>query len=133
MTGMPLHELLQLAVRRHAPLLVSLDGGVWADAAFSMPDHDVVDVLEQDPRTVQWNQHGRPEEDDALSALPGSYDSPQLARMMSLNRFNTRFLAYKKRNLQAAVGEIVRFMKRHRISLLRSTWIPTSTSTPGSI
>lgn len=113
MTGVPLRVLLDLAVRRRAPLLISLDGGVWADAAFPMPDHDVVDVLEQDPLTVQWNQHGRPEEDDALSELPGSYDSPQLARMMSLNRFNERFLAYKKRNLQAAVREIVRFMKQH--------------------
>ncbi len=113
MTGESLNELLDTALKFKAPLLITLDGGVWADAKFSAPDVDIVDNLEQDPRTVQWNQFGRPEADDALQHLPGATESPQLARVMSLNRYNTRFRHYKKRNLQAAVREIVRFSKLH--------------------
>lgn len=113
MTGESLNELLQTALKFKAPLLITLDGGVWADAKFSAPDVDVVDYLEQDPRTAQWNQWGRPEPDDALQNLPGATHSPQLARMMSLNRYNTKFLSYKKRNLQAAVRDIVRFAEAH--------------------
>lgn len=113
MTGVSLHRLLEAAQLLDVPLLVTLDGGVWADSAFAVPEFDVVDMLEQDPTTVQWNQYGRAEPDDALSSLAGSIESPQLARMMSLNRFNTRFLAYKKRNLQSAVREIVAHMHAH--------------------
>lgn len=113
MIGVPLRELLDLALRQRAPLLVTLDGGVWADSAFSAPDIDVVDMLELDDRTVQWNQFGRAEPDDALKNLAGSFDDPELARMMSLNRFNSRFMNYKKRNLQAAVREIVAFSRAH--------------------
>lgn len=113
MTGESINELLHAALRFKAPLMITLDGGVWADAKFSAPDVDVVDNLEADPRTVQWNQFGRAEADDALEHLPGSNASPQLARMMSLNRYNEKFLAYKKRNLQAAIREIVTFMHKH--------------------
>jgi hypothetical protein len=113
MTGESLRSLLDLALRLKAPLLITLDGGVWADAAFSDPEIDVVDMLEEDERTVQWNQFGRSEADNALGDLAGSMDSPELSRMMSLNRFNTRFLDYKKRNLQAAVREIIRFSRAH--------------------
>lgn len=113
MTGESIRELLGTALRFKAPLMITLDGGVWADAKFSAPDVDIVDNLEQDPRTVQWNQFGRPEPDDALEHLPGATASPQLARMMSLNRYNNKFLDYKKRNLQAAIREIVAFMRQH--------------------
>lgn len=113
MTGESIRELLNTALRFKAPLMVTLDGGVWADAKFPAPDVDVVDNLEEDPRTVQWNQFGRPEPDDALEHLPGATASPQLARMMSLNRYNKKFLAYKKRNLQAAIREIVTFIHKH--------------------
>lgn len=113
MTGESIRELLNTALRFKAPLMVTLDGGVWADAKFPAPDVDVVDNLEEDPRTVQWNQFGRAEPDDALEHLPGATASPQLARMMSLNRYNEKFLAYKKRNLQAAIREIVQFMHQH--------------------
>ena len=113
MTGESIRELLNTALRFKAPLLVTLDGGVWADAKFSAPDVDVVDNLEEDPRNVQWNQFGLAEPDDALEHLPGATASPQLARMMSLNRYNKKFLAYKKRNLQAAVAEVVQFMHKH--------------------
>ena len=113
MTGESIRELLNTALRFKVPLMVTLDGGVWANAKFPAPDVDVVDNLEEDPRTVQWNQFGRAEPRDALDHLPGATASPQLARMMSLNRYNKKFRAYKKRNLQAAIRVIVQFMHDH--------------------
>lgn len=113
MSGDSLNELFETALRLHVPLMITLDGGVWADSKFSVPDLDIVDMLEQDERTVQWNQFGKSEPDDALKDLAGATDSPELARMMSLNRYNRRFLDYKKRNLQAAVREIVKFNAAH--------------------
>ncbi|RFC31331.1 MAG: hypothetical protein DID91_2727704285 [Candidatus Nitrotoga sp. MKT] len=116
MSGESLSELLDTALRFRAPLMVTLDGGVWADSKFSAPDLDIVDMLEQDERAVQWNQFGKSEPDDALKSLAGATDSPELARMMSLNHYNRRFLDYKKRNLQAAVREIVKFNQAHPAS-----------------
>lgn len=113
MSGDSLRELLNTALRFRAPLMITLDGGVWADASFAAPDVDIVDMLEQDERTVQWNQLGKSEPDDALKGLAGASESPELARMMSLNHYNRRFLDYKKRNLQAAVREIVKFKRIH--------------------
>ena len=113
MTGESLSELLDTALRFRAPVMITLDGGVWADSKFAVPDLDIVDMLEQDERAVQWNQFGKTEPDDALKDLAGATDSPELARMMSLNRYNRRFLDYKKRNLQAAVREIVKFNQTH--------------------
>lgn len=113
MTGESLDFLLSAALQLKVPLLITLDGGVWADSKFSAPEVDIVDNLENDEATVQWNQHNRSEEDNALQGLAGSVDDPQLARMMTLNRFNARYLAYKKRNLQAAVHRIVAFTRDH--------------------
>ncbi len=113
MSGGSLRELLDTALHFHAPLLITLDGGVWANSRFAAPDLDVVDMLAQDERNVQWNQFGKSEPRDALKGLAGATESPELARMMSLNRYNSRFLDYKKRNLQAAVREIVKFSQAH--------------------
>lgn len=113
MVGDSLRTLLATALRLHAPLLVTLDGGVWADARFPAPEFDVVDNLEDDERLVQWNQWNKSEPDDALKGMSSSFDDPQLARMLTLNRYNARFRYYKKRNLQAAVRALVRFMHAH--------------------
>ena len=113
MTSESLHELLRTSLHFRAPMMITLDGGVWADAKFAAPDLDIVDMLEQDERTVQWNQFGKAEPDDALKGLAGATESPELARMMSLNHYNHRFLDYKKRNLQAAVREIVEFNRAY--------------------
>jgi len=113
MTGISLRALLNLAQALGGPLLITLDGGVWASSAFSAPEIDVVDMLMADERTVQWNQFGKAEAKNALGGLAASFDGPELSRMMSLNRFNMPFLNYKKRNLQAAVQEIVRFTRAH--------------------
>ena len=114
MTTMALNQALDVATRYQAPLLITLDGGVWADSKFAAPEWDIVDVLEANDAYVQWNQHGQTEPDTALANLPGSYDSPQLARMMSLNIYNTAYRAYKKRNLQLAVQRIVGWMAARR-------------------
>ena len=114
MTTMALNRALDIATRYQAPLLITLDGGVWADSKFTAPEWDVGDVLEADDAYVQWNQHGQAEPDTALANLPGSYGSPQLARMMSLNIYNTQYRAYKKRNLQLAVQRIVEWLATHR-------------------
>lgn len=113
MTGESLNSLLDTALKLRSSLMITLDGGVWADAKFSAPDIDAVDFLEEDERSVQWNQFNKSEPDTALQGLAGSIADPQLARMMSLNRFNNRFLSYKKRNLQAAIRHISAFMKKH--------------------
>ncbi|MEO8135778.1 MAG: hypothetical protein ABI831_17600 [Betaproteobacteria bacterium] len=112
MTTAGLDEALKLAARHKMPLLVSLDGGVWADSAFAAPEWDVVDHLEDDESAVQWNQFGRSEKDDALTNMSGATSAPQIARMMSINVYNERFRAYKKRNLQAAVASIEAHLKR---------------------
>jgi hypothetical protein len=112
MTTAGLEPALDLALRNNMPVLISLDGGVWADSAFPSPEWDVVDNLEEDEQAVQWNQFGRSEKDDALVATSGSKDGAQLARMMSLNVYNEKFRAYKKRNLQAAVAHIVAHQRR---------------------
>ncbi len=106
MLSTALNELLGYADEWNLPLMVTLDGGVWADSAFSAPDVDIVDALELEDHNVQWNQFGKSESDDALSDLPGSFGSPELARMMSLNWYNEEFHFYKKRNLTAAVKTI---------------------------
>lgn len=113
MTGESLGELLRTALHFDAPMMITLDGGVWADAKFAAPDVDIVDMLEQDEGAVQWNHLGKSEPDDALKDLAGATENPQLARMMSLNRYNQKFLDYKKRNLQSAIREIVKFNRAH--------------------
>lgn len=113
MTSASLNTALAMAAHYRVPINLVLDGGVWADSKFSIPEYVVVDWLEQDEQTVQWNQWGKSEPDDALKALAGSQKDPELARMMSLNRYNTRFLHYKKRNYQAAVGRIVEHNRQH--------------------
>ena len=114
MTGASLNSALAMAALYRVPINLVLDGGVWADSKFSIPEYDVVDWLEQDEMTVQWNQWGKSEPDDAIKSLAGSHNDPQLARMMSLNRYNTRFMQYKKRNFQAAVGRIVEHNRQHQ-------------------
>ncbi len=113
MTTASLNPALAMAALYRVPMNLVMDGGVWADSKFSAPEFDLVDWLEQDDSTVQWNQWGKSERDDAIGALAGSHRDPQLARMMSLNRYNTRFLSYKKRNLQAAVRLIVAHNQKH--------------------
>jgi hypothetical protein len=109
----PLGQILSIVHKRRSDVLISLDGGVWADSAFSDPEFDVVDELEKDASLVQWNQWDKAEADDAIKGLSGSTNDPQLARMMCLSIHNKRFRKYKKRNLQQAVRYIMAFQKSH--------------------
>lgn len=113
MLGVNLKTALQQADLFNVPLRLTLDGGVWADSRFSLPEYDIADWLEEDDKNVQWNQHDRAEADDALSGLAGATDNPQLARMLGIGYYNQPFLDYKKRNLQAAVRAIVDYNQRH--------------------
>jgi hypothetical protein len=125
-----LNESLSLAKRLQAPLMLTLDGGVWADAVFPLPGWDVVDELENEVSAVQWNQQGKAEADDAIKGLSGSYAEPQLARMMSLNVYNEAFRRYKKRNLQAAVKTILQRMAEHPSASVRISLDPDNTINP---
>ena len=51
--------------------------------------------------------------DTALSNLPGSVDSPELGRSISLNVYMEKPRFYKKRNLQAACRIINAFREKH--------------------
>ena len=48
------------------PVLVTLNGGIWADAYCDVPQWDVNDKLEQDARNCQWNEKNEVMPDDFL-------------------------------------------------------------------
>ena len=93
------------------PILFTLNGGIWADAACDVPDWDANDWLESDPRNCQWNERNEVVPDDYLKNLAGAFDSPELARALTLNVHARRVRQYKKRNLQQAARRIVAFAR----------------------
>ena len=101
-----LSAVIAHARKHRIPILFTLNGGVWSDATCNVPEWDVTDHLERDPRNVQWNERDQAEADDALKHLPGAQESPELARMLTYNVFAAQNRRYKRRNLQAA-GRIV--------------------------
>ena len=58
------------ATAKRLPLLVTLNGGIWADAACDVPAWDVNDRLEQDPANCQWNEKNEVMADDACRTCP---------------------------------------------------------------
>jgi hypothetical protein len=108
-----LASVLAAAIDRRLPVLITLNGGIWADAAGSAPEWDVNDWLELDEGNCQWNERDEVMPDDQLRHLPGSFDAPELARSLTFNVFARRVRHYKKRNLQQAAGCIVKFMHAH--------------------
>ena len=90
------------ATAKRLPLLVTLNGGIWADAACDVPAWDVNDRLEQDPANCQWNEKNAVMADDALSHLPGSQAAPELGRSLTFNVYARDVRRYKQRNLQQA-------------------------------
>lgn len=108
-----LNGILHSAVKYDLPVLITLNGGVWADASCDVPDWDVNDYLEQDEKNCQWNEKNKVMADDFLKTLPGSMAAPELARTLSFNVYNQSYRHYKKRNLQAAAKRIVEFAKEH--------------------
>ena len=104
-----LEGLINHAVQENLPILFTLNGGVWGDANGGVPDYDLTDYLELDPRNCQWDQNDQVYPDDLVSGLPGSLKSPELSRVLTLNAYNETVRNYKKRNLQAAGRRLARF------------------------
>jgi hypothetical protein len=100
--------------RSHAlPVLVTLNGGIWADASGTCAQWDVNDRLEEDVENCQWNERDEAMPDDFLSHLPGSQKAPELSRALTLNVYARRVRDYKRRNLQEAARHLVAFMHAH--------------------
>lgn len=108
-----LNDVIEYAVKNGMPVLFTLNGGIWADSLCDVPKWDINDRLEQDPALCQWNQHDQVMVDDYLTNQAGSYESPQLARSLSLNIYASRARHYKKRNLQQAATVIAQFAREY--------------------
>jgi hypothetical protein len=101
------------AIEHKLPVLFTLNGGIWADAACDVPEWDVNDHLEQDVANCQWNEKNEVMPDDYLKHLPGSADAPELARSLTFNVYATENRHYKRRNLQAAARIVMAFAHAH--------------------
>ncbi|MGE5738137.1 MAG: hypothetical protein ACM34F_04545 [Betaproteobacteria bacterium] len=108
-----LADVLDEAVARRLPVLVTLNGGIWSDAAGTASAWDLNDRLEEDPANCQWNERDAVMPDDHLKHLPGSLAAPELARALTLNVYAHDVRRYKRRNLQLAAAPLVRFMRQH--------------------
>ncbi len=108
-----LHGVIQYAIDKHLPVQFILNGGIWADASCDTPEWDVNDSLEQDVDNCQWTQDNVIFADDYLKNLPGSTNSPELARTLTYNVYAGKVRHYKRRNLQAAARIIATFARAH--------------------
>jgi hypothetical protein len=108
-----LNNVITWSIDHKVPVLFTLNGGIWADAACDVPDWDINDQLEQDLLNCQWNEHNEVMPDDYLRHLPGSQDAPELARALTLNVYAGKVRYYKKRNLQHAARIIKAFADGH--------------------
>ena len=108
-----LNDVIRHAIEQQMPVLFTLNGGIWADAACEAADWDINDALERDESLCQWNEHNQVMPDTALADLPGSVASPELGRSLSLNVYMSQVRFYKKRNLQQAATLIARFAAGH--------------------
>jgi hypothetical protein len=108
-----LDATLAHAKAKALPLLLTLNGGIWADASCDVPAWDVNDKLEADSANCQWNEKNQVMPDDALKNLPGSQDAPELGRSLTFNVYARDVRRYKKRNLQQAATPLVAFMREH--------------------
>ncbi|MEP7327607.1 MAG: hypothetical protein ABI777_00245 [Betaproteobacteria bacterium] len=97
-----LNTVLAHSRAKKLPVLVTLNGGIWADAYCDVPAWDVNDRLEQDVANCQWNEKNEVMPDNFLKNLPGSQEAPELARSLTFNVYATEVRHYKKRNLQQA-------------------------------
>jgi hypothetical protein len=105
--------LLRYSLEHKLPVLFTLNGGIWADAACDAPEWDVNDHLEADPANCQWNEKNEVMPDDYLKHLTGSTESPELARSLTFNAYAQQNRHYKRRNLQAAGRIVMAFARAH--------------------
>ncbi len=108
-----LNGVIRYATEHRIPVQFILNGGIWADATCNTPEWDLNDHLEDDPRNVQWSQSDQTFPDDYLKGLPGSTNSPELARVLTYNVYATTVRDYKRRNLKAAAQRIAGFASEH--------------------
>jgi hypothetical protein len=108
-----LSALLKYAVAYKVPVLVTLNGGVWASAGCNSPEWDVTDHLRLDPMNCQWNEKNQVMPKDYLRDLAGSVESPELSRMLTFNVYAAQNRHYKRRNLQAAGKIVAEFARKH--------------------
>ena len=108
-----LQTLMDFAISEKLAVLFTLNGGVWADAFGTAADWDLNDHLEEDPINCQWSQYDEVFADDYLKGLSGSTESPELARVLTLNHFANDINRYKKRNLQNAGKLVSNFQHQH--------------------
>lgn len=108
-----LHGVIQYVIDKRLPVQFILNGGIWADASCDTPEWDVNDYLEQDVDNSQWTQDNKVFPDDYLKNLPGSTNSPELARSLTYNIYAAKVRGYKRRNLQAAARVIADFARSH--------------------
>lgn len=108
-----LNGVMRWSVAHNVPVLFTLNGGIWADAACDVPEWDINDQLEQDVVNCQWNERNEVMPDDYLRHLPGSQDAPELARALTFNVHAERNRHYKRRNLQQAAAAIRIFAELH--------------------
>jgi len=108
-----LSQVLAHAIGCDLPVLITLNGGIWADAAGTCPAWDITDHLEEDAANCQWNERDEVMPDDWLTHLPGSQQAPELARALTLNVHARAVRDYKRRNLQQAARPVVTFMHAH--------------------
>jgi hypothetical protein len=108
-----LSHVLAHSATTHLPVLITLNGGIWSDAAGTVTEWDLTDRLEEDRANCQWNERDEVMADDYLKDLPGSHAAPELARALTLNIHASAVRRMKKRNLQQAAQSIVAFMREH--------------------
>src|SRR5436190_13169056 len=104
---------LDHAKAKKLPVLITLNGGIWADATCDVPAWDINDKLEADVANCQWNEKNQVMPDDACKDLPGTQHAPELGRSLTFNVYARDVRRYKKRNLQQAARRIVAFMRQH--------------------
>jgi len=108
-----LSAVIAHSVDNRLPVLFTLNGGIWADAACDVPEWDVNDHLEQDKANCQWNERDEVMPDDYLKDLPGATSAPELGRSLTFNVYAAQNRHYKKRNLQAAGRIVAAFAREH--------------------
>jgi hypothetical protein len=108
-----LATVIRYSVERQLPTQFILNGGIWGDASCETAQWDLTDHLEEDRMNCQWTQDDRVFPDAYLKGLPGSTDSPELARSLTYNVYAREVRRYKRRNLQAAARMIAAFARDH--------------------
>ncbi|HEX6003817.1 MAG TPA: hypothetical protein VFZ14_07460 [Burkholderiales bacterium] len=108
-----LTSVIDTAIAERMPVQFILNGGIWADASCEISEWDLTDHLEEDPANCQWTQNDEVFADNYLKGLPGSTESPDLARSLTYNIYATKVREYKRRNLQAAARKIAAFARTH--------------------